>query len=327
MKPSPKRKRVQLQVRIAEVSIAFLAALTLLTANHLIAATDSTAWPQGYVVHEGSESADGRYGIAVPESDEVEEEKPDAGVEEYHYVNYLADLKNHKLLGKIRDSDYFEHQNHAGLKTAWAEDSSWCVVQYDERFGFYSMGILEPKDTKLIQTDIGKRIKKALATVIKSKGEGDDESGGDAMPYYRLDDGKVLVRVVSTTDPKEMDIEHARYGFFQGTYDVQSKKWLDVNARRLSYQDYENSSTALDDDIDQDIANLTFNKEEEKLQLLDEKMNGVYGFVRTVLPPARFATVKKEQIEWLKKRDEAGSLEEKSKLLQERIKTLQGLLW
>ena len=311
---------------VAIAALAFLAALTLLTANRLIAATNSTAWPQGYVVHEGSESADGRYGIAVPESDDVEKEKPDAGVEQYYHVNYLADLKNHELLGKIRDSDYFEHQNHADLKTVWAEDSSWCVVQYDERFGFYSMAILEPKDTKVIQTDIGKQIKKALATVIKSRGDGDDESGGDAVPYYRLDDGKAIVRVVSTTDPKEMDTKHARYGFFQGTYDVQSKKWLNVDARRLSYEGYENSGTALGDDIDQDLANLTFNKAEEKLQLLDEKMNEVYGFLRAILPPARFATVKKEQIEWLKKRDAVVSLEEKSKLIEERIKTLQELL-
>jgi len=314
-------------MRIADVSIAFLTALTLLSANRLIAATNSAAWPQGYVVYEGSESDDGRYGIAVPESDDVEKEKPDAGGEEYYYVNYLADLKNHKLLGKIQGSDYFEHQNHAGLKTLWAEDSSWCLIQYDERFGFSSMAILEPKDTKVIQTDIGERIKKALATVIKSKGEGDDESGGDAMPYYQLDGGKALVRVVSTTDPKEMDTKHARYGFFQGTYDVRSKKWLNIDARRLSYEDYENSSTALGDDIDQDVANLTSITEEQKLQLLDEKMNQVYGFLRTILPPARFATVKKEQIEWLKKRDTAGSPEEKTKLMGERIKTLQELLW
>lgn len=314
-------------MRIAEVSIAFLIALTLLTANRLIAATNSTAWPQRYVVHEGSESDDGRYGIAVPESDDVEKEKTDAGVEEDSYVNYLADLKNHKLLGKIQGSDYFEHQNHAGLKTLWAADSSWCLIQYDERFGFYSMAILEPKDTKVIQTDIGERIKKALATVIKSKGEGDDESGGDAMPYYQLYDGKALLRAVSTTDPRERDTKHARYAFFQGTYDVQSKKWLNINVRRLSYEDYENSATALDDDIDQDLANLTFNKEEEKLRLLDEKMNGVYGFLRSVLPPARFATVKNEQVEWLRKRDAAVSLEEKSKLVGERIKTLQELLW
>jgi uncharacterized protein YecT (DUF1311 family) len=57
-------------------------------------------------------------------------------------------------------------------------------------------------------------------------------------------------------------------------------------------------------------------------------MNQVYGFVRTTLPPARFATIKKEQTAWLKKRDAAGvSLQEKSKLTQERFKTLQELLW
>lgn len=314
-------------MRIAEVTIAFFAALTLLTANHVIAATDSTAWPQGYVVYEGSESDDGRYGIAVPESDDVAKEKPDPGVEEYSYVNYLADLKNHKLIGRIQGSDYFAHQNHAGLKTLWSNDSSWCLIQYDERFGFYSMAILEPKDSKVVQTDIGDRIKKALATVIKSKGEGDDESGGDAMPYYQLDGGKAIVRAVSTTDPKEMDTKHARYAFFQGTYDVHSKKWLNTDVRRLSYEDYQNADTALGDDIDQDLANLTFNKEEEKLQLLDEKMNQVYGFLRAILPPARFATVKKEQVEWLKKRDAAVSPEEKSKLVAERIKTLQELFW
>jgi uncharacterized protein YecT (DUF1311 family) len=288
---------------------------------------NSAGWPQGYVVLEGSGSDDGRYGIAVPESDDVEKVKSDAGGEEYSYVNYLADLRNHKLLGKIQGSDYFEHQNHAGLKTLWADDSSWCLIQYDERFGFYSMMILEPKDTKLIQTDIGERIKKALATVIKSKGEGDDESGGDAVPYYQLDDGKALVRVVSTTDPKEMDTKHARYAFFQGAYDVHSKKWLNIAVRRLSHEDYENSDTALGDDIDQDLANLTSDTEEEKLQLLDEKMNRVYGFLRTILSPARFATVKKEQVEWLKKRDAAVSPEEKSKMVAERIKTLQELLW
>jgi uncharacterized protein YecT (DUF1311 family) len=188
------------------------------------------------------------------------------------------------------------------------------------------MAILEPKDTKVVQTDIGERIKKALATVIKSKSDGDDDSGGDATPYYQLDGGKAVVRVVSTTDPKERDTEHARYGFFQGTYDVQSKKWLKIDVRRLSYEDYQDSDTALGD-IDQDLPNLTFNKEEDKLHFLDEKMNGVYGFLRAILLPARFATVKKEQIEWLKKRDAAVSPEEKSKLIQERIKTLQELLW
>jgi len=49
--------------------------------------------------------------------------------------------------------------------------------------------------------------------------------------------------------------------------------------------------------------------------------------VRLVLPPARFAAIKKEQIEWLKKREANTSIEEKCKLMEARIKALQELLW
>jgi hypothetical protein len=45
------------------------------------------------------------------------------------------------------------------------------------------------------------------------------------------------------------------------------------------------------------------------------------------LEPARFAVVKKEQIEWLKKRDAASSVEEKCKLTEARTKVLQELVW
>jgi len=46
-----------------------------------------------------------------------------------------------------------------------------------------------------------------------------------------------------------------------------------------------------------------------------------------ILSPARFATVKKEQVQWLKKRDSASSVDEKHKLVEARIKALQELLW
>src|SRR5438045_3048840 len=85
-------------------------------------------WPEGYVVYENTESPDERYGILVPTYEASEKE---GSLTE---KNYLADLKNHRLLGKIAGADYFEHENHRGLKTIWAEDSSWCIVQYDDRF-------------------------------------------------------------------------------------------------------------------------------------------------------------------------------------------------
>jgi uncharacterized protein YecT (DUF1311 family) len=64
-----------------------------------------------------------------------------------------------------------------------------------------------------------------------------------------------------------------------------------------------------------------------KFDALDKIMNDVYQAVRVVTPPDRFAEVKHEQIAWLKSRDGAGSVEEKSKLTESRIRTLQELLW
>ena len=72
---------------------------------------------------------------------------------------------------------------------------------------------------------------------------------------------------------------------------------------------------------------ISFATEEDKAKWLDDRMNEVYLAVRLVLPSTRFAAVKKEQIEWLKKREAASSVEEKSKLTEARTKALQELLW
>jgi hypothetical protein len=245
-------------------------------------------------------------------------------------TNYLANLKRHQLLGKIKSADYFAHQNHRGLKTVWAPDSSWCVVEYDGRFGFDTISILEPKDSNFVQTDIGKRVDEVLASAIRKRSHGrdnsDDTGGGDATSYFRIDaNGKLRVRAVSTTDPKQLDPKNCRSAFFYGTFDVASKKWLNAEARALTSEEYEGAGSAFGD-IDSEVGATTFVREEDKLQALDEMMNGVYGVVRAILPATRFAAVKKEQIEWLK-RDAAVSTEEKCKLIQARIKALQQFVW
>jgi len=56
-------------------------------------------------------------------------------------------------------------------------------------------------------------------------------------------------------------------------------------------------------------------------------MNKVYSATQFILPPARFSGVKREQIEWLKKRNAAPSTDEKCKLIEARIKALQELVW
>jgi hypothetical protein len=55
-------------------------------------------------------------------------------------------------------------------------------------------------------------------------------------------------------------------------------------------------------------------------------MNKAHAFVRAILPPNPLAKIKQEQITWLKRCD-TKSLEESSKLTENRIKALQELLW
>jgi len=127
-----------------------------------LSATKAAAgdWPDGCVVCENTQSPDERYGILVPSMDAWEK---DESLEE---TNYLADLKAHQLMGKIRGADYFEHQNHRGLQVTWAPDSTWCIVEYDGRFGFDTISILELKGSGFVQTDIGKQIDKSLKAAV-----------------------------------------------------------------------------------------------------------------------------------------------------------------
>jgi hypothetical protein len=56
-------------------------------------------------------------------------------------------------------------------------------------------------------------------------------------------------------------------------------------------------------------------------------MNKVCRDAQFILPAARFAAVKREQIKWLMKRNAAPSISEKCKLIEVRIKALQELVW
>ena len=99
-----------------------------------------------------------------------------------------------------------------------------------------------------------------------------------------------------------------------------------TDTRSISAEQDDALETAYSD-LEQDLEHTTFQNEEDKAESLDKEMNKVYGAAQFILPAARFTAVKKEQIEWLKKRNAAASTEEKCKLMEARIKALQELVW
>jgi uncharacterized protein YecT (DUF1311 family) len=302
---------MRLAVAFAAISAALLLISTAATAGD---------WPKGYVVHENSESPDGQFGVVVPGS-----EYADEASENSDEANYLANLKTYELLGKIADADYFEGQNHRGLSVIWSADSKACVVEYDGRFGFDTISVLQLKGAGLDQTDLGRHIEKALAAAAGDEGTG---SG-----WFRFaPNNKLLVRALYYTgNPKLMD-ENSKQARFAGTFDLISKKWSASEAHKNTHFD------ALSDIYTQPSAvfvapNTQYRtadivpSEEAKAEIVDEDMNRVYKALRVVLPPARFAKVHQEQVAWLKRRDIAKSVEEKSKLIEERTRALRDLGW
>jgi hypothetical protein len=302
------------------IPISFRLLVIVFCSVLLLASVRAAKWPEDYVVEENSESPNGRYALLIQTQDAAEEQ------ENSEHSVYLANVKAHQVLGKIKGVDYFEHENHAGLGVTWAKDSSWCVVESDGRFGFATIDIIELTERSFIDTDIGEKIGKDLAGVIKKESHNSEEEGGYGVTYFRLGaDRKFRVRVAATTDPKQLNGQGAYYALFQGIFDVREKKWLATDTRPLKKDEFDATDIAFGN-LDVELEHTSF-ESQDKTQWLDARMNEVYNMVRTILPPDRFAKIKQEQVEWLKKRDAASSPEQKNKLMDARIRALQALLW
>ncbi len=317
--------RIQIVMRAA-MRFCFSIFVPLLLGTSWLSAADTDGhidWPDGNVLHEHSTSPDGQFGIVVPGSEDAGNDDRD---------NFVANLKTHELLGKIKDADYFERQNHRGLDVVWAPDSGSCVLTYEGRFGFDVILLLELNGPQFTQTDLGKHIDKALTAAAGEE--------GSSSAWVRFGpDKKILVRALTYTgNPKLMD-ENTKQAWFAGTFDRASKRWTASGAHRT--KDWEALSSAYsaqggqdifvvpngdENKVPKDFAGVLVNSEEEKEEHLDEEMNAVYQGIRLLLPPGRFAKVKQDQIAWLKKRD-ATPTGQRSGMIIERIKALEVFLW
>lgn len=298
--------------RIRLFATAFLC---LFVATSSVMAGD---WPKDYVVQENSKSPNGRYAVLVQSRDAAVENDSDES------VVYLADVKTHTTVGTIDKVDYFEHQNHRDLEVFWASDSSYCVVENDGRYGVDTISILEIKDSSFTQTEIDERIQKSLDGAMKRQSH-DSEMAGDVSAHFRLgNDRKIKVRATSQNNPKQFEDVKTYYALFQGTYDLTANKWTVTDARSITSDQDDALTTGYQTP---DFENTTYANDDDRAKSLDEQMNSVYQAAKFVLPPARFAKVKQEQTEWLKKRDAASSVNARCELMEKRIRDLQDVLW
>ena len=308
------------------ISTSTRSLVTVFSLALALSSANAIDWPPDYTVLANSTSPDGRYGVLVVSRE--------AGLNDDRTAKnsvYLANLQTRQTIGEIKGVDYFEGQNHAGLGATWTPDSKACVVQHDARYGWESVFVLKIKDDDFEQIDIGQHIEAVQKRIFD----------GYLSGYYRfMPDAKLKVRALSYTNPKQFAEVKTYNGLFQGTFDLKSGKWTVGDARKVTGDDWDNLQVAYDDsfakhmivaagdkDVPENFTGSIFRSEEEKFDALDKQLNEVYQAVRSILPQNRFAKVKQEQLAWVKTRDGAKSVEEKSKLTESRIKVLQDLLW
>ena len=288
-------------------------------AGHLGAA--EIPWPEEYIVKSESESPNGRYGVAIPGREMAEEDEDKC-------INYLADLKSHRLLGVITAAHYFSSKNHSGLHLTWTPDSSCCAVVYERHFGFDTITILEIDDAKFRQIDVGTHVQKALDAHV-TKRSNDPKLEVHAVAHCRMSPGrKFRIRALATTNPREFHDQKTYKALFEGTFDLKTKKWTVSDTRPIdAVEEGWESLVGVYDDVTGTLERTTFENDDQKLRWLDAELNRTYQALRILLKPERFAQVKAEQIAWLKKRDGVSSTVGKCKLLEARIKALQELVW
>jgi hypothetical protein len=264
-------------------------------------------WPEDYLILEDTKSNGDWYAVIVP----TRETAPD---DDEKVTDYLANLKTHQVLGKIENAHYFEGRNHFSLSATWSPDNSFVVVEFDHRYGFHAVTLVEISGNHLAQVDLAPYLVKSTPNA-------------DACTLYlRMGaDRKIRFRVVSTNDPKGLHQETATFGLFQGTYDVAGRRWTVQDGRKLDFDEYELLSNVYDDARREGSQ---FATPESEVSSLDGQLNDAYKALRLLLPAAKFAKLKAEQVAWLKKLESTRPTDaERIAALRPRVRELEDLLW
>jgi hypothetical protein len=274
-------------------------------------------WPDGFQLEEGSASPNGRYGLLVPEADKDK----DANGTDDKDMNYIVDLKAHRVLGQIPEGTYSFGRNRQ-IWVIWAKNSEFATAAYSYRAGMDAVLVWQFRESAFKQDSIDGHVREALNRVIQ-KGARNQQIGRFPIDFYTrvLDDGKVLVRALSSTKPFEATAsDETMAGFFQATYDAKSGHWTGEQARVVTQERYQTLEDAYG--TDEEPA-----EDDARAKYLDGRMNQIYDGLRLVLSAKRFERVKEDQKTWLIKCDSAGSTGEKNKMVRARIETMQDLLW
>lgn len=198
--------------------------------------------------------------------------------------NYFVDLQRKECVELKTDRPYFPRENHAFLGVFYGK--GWCLVQNQKRFATENLYLIKLGREKMEVADIMPRLEKAVRLLLEEKRPLYAKGMSISYPNSEWDD--VYEQPVFYKDRIRIqfhaDLPKSGYDQVSGWVTVSlpggAVTKVECNAKR--------DNPYLDDPA---------------VAKADKELNEVYGVLMKQLPPARAATLKKEQLAWIDGKD------------------------
>ena len=216
---------------------------------------------------------------------------PDDSTTPYSLVDFVIDLRHKKLFELPTEEPYWPNKGHGHLAVAWFPESKgqrYALVQNDARFGTADLWLVSiDSDGDLHQTEIASNLNEFVEKVLTDKrpwlhegyeisyrtGEGEQGTKG---AIFRANEVEIPFEAEI---PKTFEVEYP-----SGTITI---RLPDATVTKVSCQ------TRRDDPFSDDRA----------LAKADRQLNETYSSLLKLLPPSNREALRKEQLMWLKERD------------------------
>jgi uncharacterized protein YecT (DUF1311 family) len=258
------------------------------------------------ILFEGAESKDGRYAVGWTIRPPNKTAKPvdwslwDAednsklldryvleGDSNYDVINCVIDLPQKKILEL--PFDYWPDQNRRSLGVFWSSEISgrrYCLVQYEARFETEKLSLIKIEKSGMSQMDLVNRLEKVVRKTLQERMPFIFKKFAISYPESDWDDVGYApaFHAISVDIPFTANLPKSSFDRVTGTVTVHLPEG---NVMKVA------CDTPGDDPFYDDA----------KLAKADLELNAIYAELQKQLNPKELAVLKKEELEWIEKRN------------------------
>lgn len=213
----------------------------------------------------------------------------------YEFMDCVIDLRRKTAVKLPSAEPYWLGQSHGDLHAYWGPDSELPVfglIQNQKRFATENLWLIKGADSGMSATDLVKTLEPAVRKLVRTRMPLNPEAYAISFPNSDWDEESTPVFYAdSVTIPFTANLPKSSFNRVVGT--------ISVHLPEGGFLKIE-SETRPDDPFHDDA----------RLSRADGELNMIYETLQKQLDARGRAALKKEQVAWLAKRDDAAGLKE-----------------